>query len=37
MKNLLECQEMIIIQQQLYQIYQNYYKPIGIDLLRQKI
>ena len=36
MKNLPKCQEIIIIQQEIYQkIYQKYYKLIGIDLSKQ--
>ena len=36
MKNLPKCQETIIIQQEIYQNFKNSYKPIGLDLSRQK-
>ena len=35
MKNLLKCQEIITIQQEIYLYHQNYYKLIGIYLSRQ--
>ena len=35
MKNLLKCQEIITIQQEIYLYHQNHYKLIGIYLSRQ--